>query len=204
MRWTHQRGTFSFPRDRFGISAHVLATRGKAAKSACSELSPTTTHPVSGPEHWCPQPPQPCPRQSPQGWIQSWPLQECKAVLSISLSSGARHIYSREYFHTERHSAPQHHTYFSCSHCKELNHQWPRTQHQLFYRTKETAVQKKVKSYPRVQQGCRANVFATDTHLLAVFRCAGPLWKGHWGCHTPFCSQKHQTCCISHAPGFLS
>lgn len=39
------------------------------------------------------------------------------------------HLFQGILSHRERHSAPQHHTYCSCSHCKEWNHQWPSAQH---------------------------------------------------------------------------
>lgn len=69
-----------------------------------------------------------------------------------------------------------------------------------FYRTKETltAVQKKVRSYPRVQQGL------LQTHIC--WPCSGvlvPFQKGTRAATHLSAPRSHQTCCISHAPGFL-
>lgn len=118
MRWTLQRGTFPFTHRQVWHFCTCTGNKGNSRKNCLVQAASCHHLP-------CVRTPAP---GSP-GLNPELTTAECKAVLSISLSSGAKHIYFREFFHRERHSAPQHHTYCSCSHCKEWNHQWPSAQH---------------------------------------------------------------------------
>lgn len=135
----HPQAGLAFPYKRW--RRNCLAWAASCHHQHCLSLS-RTQPPVPSAPSAMPQ------AGSPQGWTHSWPPQECKVLPWVSWSSGMKHTYFREYFHTEENGTPQHSTCSLSNNCKESNHKQPWAQFQknpTFYGAEDTltALQKR-------------------------------------------------------------